>query len=450
MTHAGFMARLIRPPGPPGRGVIGSFPLAANDPLAVYTRWAREYGDIFHYRAFHRHVYFLNHPDFIEQVLLTDFRNFVKGEVLKANRRIFGNGLLSSEGDFWLRQRRLMQPAFHSERIASYAEIMSAYAGRMVGSWCGGEIRNVHQDMMRLALEIAGKALFNLDISGEADQVSGPMNTLMEIGTGGRMLLPHALRLIPTPDNLRYHRAVRRLDNVVFGLIRQARTAAGSGNDLLSRLLHAQDEDGSRMTDRQLRDEAMTLLLAGHETTAVALSWTWYLLAQNPGVEENLHAELRTVLNGRAPQAKDVPLLPYTQRVIKESMRLYPPAWALARTAIRDFQIGGYVVPAGSTVAMSQWVVHRDPRFYDDPERFDPDRWLDERSKALPKFAYFPFGGGSRICIGASFATMEAVLVLATIAQRFRLKLAPGQAVVPSPTITLRPKYGIKVILDPL
>ncbi len=441
------MKPLTRPPGPENRGIVGNFPLGTRDPLGLYTQWARQYGDIIYYRAFSRHIYFLNNPEFVEQVLVTNYRNFIKGEALQFNRRIFGNGLLTNEGDSWLKQRHLIQPAFRRDRIDSYANTMVVYTERMMAAWHDGEVRDIHRDMMRLGLEIVAKALFNVEIASERDTIAEALNTFMELGARGRLLLPPILRLLPTADNLRYRRAARQLDEVVYALIRERRSSDDTGDDLLYALLHAQDESGRVMPDKQLRDEVMTLLLAGHETTAVSLSWTWYLLAQYPEVEEKLWSELREVLNGRRPEAQDLPKLTYTGRVIKEAMRLYPPAWAVVRKSLQECEIGGYRVPAGSTVMMNQWVMHRDPRYYDQPDRFNPDRWLDERLKKTPKFAYFPFGGGPRTCIGASFATMEGVLVLATIAQKYQLRSAPDSPVEPLPTMTLRPNRGIKVVL---
>jgi cytochrome P450 len=441
------MTPLVRPPGPRNRGIVGNFPLGSRDPLGLYTQWARQYGDIVYYRAFYRHIYFLNHPDLIERVLVSDYRSFIKGEALRSNRRIFGNGLLTNEGDSWLRQRHLIQPAFHRDRIESYGSTMVAYTERMIAGWRDGEVRDIHQDMMRLGLEIVAKTLFNVEITSERDRVVTALNTILELGSGGRMLLPPLLRMLPTPANLRYRRAARQLDNIVYGLIRQRRSNSQSTDDVLSALLQARDEGGGVMPDEQLRDEVMTLLLAGHETTAVSLSWAWYLLAQNPEVENNLWSELREVLNGRRPTTQDLSKLRYTERVVKEAMRLYPPAWAIVRNSLKDCEIGGYRVPAGATLMMSQWVMHRDPRYFEQPERFNPDRWLDERVKGALKFAYFPFGGGPRTCIGAALATMEAVLVLAAIAQKYQIRVAPGCRVEPLPTITLRPRHGIKVVL---
>jgi len=306
---------------------------------------------------------------------------------------------------------------------------------------------------MHLTLEIVAKTLFNVEIAGERDHIAVALNTLMELSSGARMLLPPVLRLAPTPGNLRYLQAARRLDDIVYSLIRERRASGKIGasgkifDDLLSTLLEARDEADAAMPDKQLRDEVMTILLAGHETAAVSLSWTWNLLAQNPEVEQKLCAELRQVLNGRSPRPSDLAELRSTERVVKEAMRLYPPVWALVRNPIKDCEIGGYRVPAGASVIMSPWVMHRDPQHYDQPERFDPDRWLDERTTGAPKFTYFPFGGGPRSCIGSSFAMMEAVLVLATIAQRYKIAVVQDGPVEPLPTITLRPKHGVRALI---
>ncbi len=299
------MTPLVRPPGPRNRGIIGNFPLGSQDPLGLYMQWARQYGDIFYYRVFFRHIYFINNPDFIEHVLVTNYQSFIKGEALQFNRRIFGNGLLTNEGDSWLQQRHLIQPAFHRDRIESYGDTMVAYTERMMAAWHDGEVRDIHMDMMRLALEIVAKVLFNVEITAVRDRIAGALNTFMELGSRGRMLLPPILRLLPTADNLRYRRAARHLDDIVYGLIHQRRSSGEIADDLLYGLLQAQDKGGGAMSDEQLRDEVMTLLLAGHETTAVSLSWTWYLLGQYPEVEKKLWSELRGVLNGRSARRSD-------------------------------------------------------------------------------------------------------------------------------------------------
>jgi len=439
--------RITRPPGPEPHFLIGNFPLGRPDPLAVFTGWAREFGDIFYYRAGWIHVYFLNSPELIESVLVTNQQNFRKDRVIQNSRWFLGQGLLTSEGGEWLRQRRLSQPAFHRERLALYARIINACAEEMLDSWKDGENRDVHQEMMQLTLRVVAKVLFSVDVKNESKEVAAALNLLMKHSSGARMLLPPWVRYLPLPFLIRVRRAVRQLDDVVYRIIRERRRSENDNGDLLSMLMSARDEDGSRMTDRQLRDEVMTFLLAGHETTALSLSWAWYLLSENPEAENKLHHELARVLDGKNPSFEDLPRLCYTEAVVKESVRLYPPAWSLARTAAEDFEIGGYLVPAGSNVVMSQWIMHRDPRFFPSPEQFDPGRWFEEHTQRLPRFAYFPFGGGPRYCVGASFAMMEATLLLAAIAQRFRLRMVPGHKVVPVPSITLRPKYGIKMSL---
>ncbi|MBV8077669.1 MAG: cytochrome P450, partial [Planctomycetaceae bacterium] len=394
-----------------------------------------------------RRMILVNHPDLVEEVLVTRNRHFIKHFALRMTQTTLGNGLLTSEGEFWRRQRRLAQPAFHRDRIAGYAAVMVEYAERMLAGWADGQVRDVHDDMMRVTLEVVAKTLFDADISGDSADASAAMETLMRCFTArvGRIIrLPERF---PTPVNLRLRRAARRLDQILFRIIAERRAGGEDRGDLLSMLLHAQDEDDVRMTDHQLRDEAMTLFMAGHETTADTLTWAWYLLSQDPEVEARLHAELAEVLGGRAPGVADLPRLAYTEHVVTETLRLYPTVWLLGREAIEPCEVGGYRVPVGTTVYMSQWVVHRDPRFFDDPEVYHPDRWADGLAQRLPRYAYFPFGGGPRICIGNGFAMMESVLLLATIAQRFRLALAPGAMIKPLPTMTLRPDGGIKMVL---
>jgi cytochrome P450 len=438
---------ITRPPGPKPHLLIGNIPLASRDPLSLFLRWAREFGDLFYYRAAWLHVYFLNHPDLIDFVLVRNSQAFQKDRVLRQSRWFFGEGLLTSEGDFWLRQRRLSQPAFHRERVASYARIMTDYAAKLVAGWQSGEIRNVHQEMMQLTLGIVVRALFNVEAEQTA-RISAAVNALMHNATGIRMLLPPVGRYLPLPTMIAVRRAVQHLDDTVYRIIEQRRNDNRDSGELLSILMQARDDDGRRMTDKQLRDEVLTFLLAGHETTAIALSWTWHLLAQHPEIEQKLHSELDRVLVGRPPEFSDLSALAYTEAIIKESMRLYPPAWSLARTVVCDIELRGYNIPAGSNVVMSQWIMHRDARYFAHPEKFDPERWLDEATRKLPRFAYFPFGGGPRQCIGAGFAQMEATLLLASIAQRFRLHAVPDHPIIPVPSFTLRPKYGLPMSIE--
>jgi cytochrome P450 len=389
----------------------------------------------------------LNDPEHIEDALVTNYRGFIKAAPLRAHRRLFGNGLLTNEGDSWLQQRRLVQPAFHQDRIAAYGEVMVAYTERLLATWQEGDTRDVHADMKRLTMAIVTKTLFNADVAGEGKDVGAAIETAMEQHTvwrGLARLIPEAM---PTPTNMRYQRAVQRLDKIIYTIISKRRASGEDAGDLLSMLLHARDEDGNQMSDQQLRDEALTLFLAGYDTPALALSWVWYLLSQHPTVEDKLVAELQTVLGGRAPNVADVSQLSYTEMVVRESMRLYPPAWIISREARQDCEIAGYRVCAGTQLIISQWVMHRDPRYFDAPEEFRPERWANGLVKRLPKCVYFPFGSGPRVCIGNSFAMMETVLLLATIAQKFHLSLAPGASVTPWPSITLRPKDGMRMVL---
>ena len=441
-------AKLKFPPGPSDglkRWSLG--PLNMGDPLKYFSGLMREYGDCVSLRVLNFRILLLNHPDHIEDVLVNHPRKFKRGRVLLANKRVFGRGLLTSEGDFWLRQRRLAQPAFHRARIAGYASTMVEYTERLLHEWQDGEERDIHKEMMRLTLQIVGKTLFDADVERDAQDIGKSLELLLELGANFRRTI-FVPQWLPTPTNLRLERAIRKIEKVLYRIIAEKRASGRDAGDLLSMLLAAQDEDGSRMSDKQLRDEAITLFLAGHETTANTLSWTWWLLAQNPAVEGKLHAELRSVLGGRAPSLEDLTKLVYTNHIITESMRLYPPAWGTARTAIEDHEIAGYAVPKGSGVSFAQWTVHRDARWYDAPDEFRPERWEGDLLKRIPRFAYFPFGGGPRQCIGNSFALMETALILATIAQQYRFQLVEGHPVVPLASITLRPRHGIRAVLE--
>jgi cytochrome P450 len=363
---------------------------------------------------------------------------------------LLGEGLLTSEGEFHLRQRRLAQPAFHRQRIASYAVTMVEYTDRACDQWRAGETRDIAREMMRLTLAIAGKTLFDADVESEADEIGEALTTTFALFN--RLSLPFAQLLdrLPLPATRRFQKARQRLDATVYRIINERHAVAVDRGDLLSMLIAARDEegDGSGMTDEQLRDEAMTIFLAGHETTANALAWTWYLLSRHPEIEARFHAEVDDVLKGGLPTAEDFPRLRYTEMVLAESMRLYPPAWIIGRRALGDYQINGYMIPARSILLMSQYLTHHDERFFPDPFRFDPERWTTEARESRPKFSYFPFGGGPRLCIGESFAWMEGALVLATIGRRFRMRLAPGHPVELQPLVTLRPKHGMRMILD--
>jgi cytochrome P450 len=393
-------------------------------------------------------LFLVNEPRLIRDVLVTHNRNFTKSRGLERSKRLLGQGLLTSEGAMHLRQRRLMQPAFHRDRIAAFGDLMVGYGDRMRRAWANGATLDISREMNRLTLSIVGKTLFGVDVESQAAAVGDALTAVIE--SFWMMMLPFAdvLERLPVPKLRRARMARARLDAIIYRMIADRRASGRDHGDLLSMLLAAQDEeDGGGMTDQQVRDEAMTIFLAGHETTANALTWTWYLLSTDPAVEAKLHAEVDRVLQGRLPVMGDLPALGYVERVVTEAMRLYPPAWIIGRRAIADYQLGDYTAPARSILVMSPYIMHRDPRFYADPDRFDPDRWTPEFRAALPKFAYFPFGGGPRQCIGESFAWMELILVVATIAQQRQLRLVPGHPVVPQPLITLRAKHGMRMTI---
>jgi cytochrome P450 len=384
-------------------------------------------------------------------VLVTHNGNFMKGRGLQRAKRLLGEGLLTSEPPLHRRQRRLAQPAFHKQRIAAYASLMVDYTLRLQSErWRDGETLDIAQEMMHLTLAIVGKTLFDTETEQEAEEVREALSATMQSFT--RFMLPYAelLDRLPLPSTRRFRQARARLDAVIYRIINERRASGTDHGDLLSMLLLAQDEegDGTGMTDEQLRDEAMTIFLAGHETTANALSWTWYLLSQNPEAEAKLHAEVDALLCDRTPTAEDLPRLPFTEKVLAEAMRLYPPAWILGRRALGDYEVGGYRIPAGSIIIMSQYVMHRDERYFPDPARFDPERWTPEAKAARPQFSYFPFGGGPRRCIGEGFAWMEGILVLATLARSWRMRLLPAHQVETQPVVTLRPKHGMRMILE--
>jgi cytochrome P450 len=447
------------------------------------TRLA-ELGDVTSLRLGPQQAYFVNHPELIRDLLIVNHHKFHKGRALQRAKSLLGNGLLTAEDEFHLRQRRMIQPAFHRQRIAEYAEVMVEYGERMSTSWTDGQVLDIDKEMMHLTLQIVGRTLFGAEVGDEADEVGKAMSTIVQMFNF--LLLPFSewLEKLPIPHSKRYHHARDTLNSVIYKIINERRRSGEDKGDLLSMLLLAQDEkDGSEMTDEQVRDEALTLFLAGHETTANALTWTLYLLSQNPEAEANLHKELdaaliggdstvreraptqpvRSVVSGdnvegtlthgrvsarRLPVFDDLPRLPYTEAVLAESMRLYPPAWTIGRLSVEPHQFGGYPIPRGSLILASQWVMHRDARFWPDPDKFIPERWLSQSVKeASQRFIYFPFGGGVRRCIGESFAWTEGILLLATLASRWKMRMVPEQKVGLQPMITLRPKYGMRMQL---
>lgn len=440
------MDSVLTAPGPT-RHLPGTFLFRMRrNPLAFMVQMAKQYGDVVHFQVGSQHFFLLNHPDYIKEVLVTQDRSFMKGEALQRTKRLLGEGLLTSEGDFHRRQRRIIQPIFNHSRLQGYGEVMSQCVARITDRWRTGDVFDISAEMNRLALMITGNILFGMDVDNVAGDVRESLNAIVNIFS--IMLLPFSdfLEYLPLPGFVRARRAQKNLDTILFRIIEDARTRQ-EDSTLISLLLNARDEDGSGMSDQQIRDEAMTLFLAGHETTANALSWTWHLLAQHPNVEEKLCAELDTVLGGRMPLAEDMDRLPYSSMVLMESMRLYPPAWVIGRRALEDVVIGSYFIPADSIVAVSPYIAHHDPRFYHDPERFDPERWTREERAQRPAYSYLPFGGGSRLCIGKNLAMMEGILLLAAIAQQWTLRIVPGQRVKMQPAITLRMKNGLRVVL---
>lgn len=427
------------------------------DPLG-FVRKATQYGPVARLRLMNEYVFLLTEPEDIKHVLVDNNKNYIKSRGVQILKRVLGDGLLTAEGDFWRRQRRLIQPAFHRNRIAAYATVMVDYTDRHLADWRHGEQRDIHEEMMRLTMEIVTKCLFDADIREEAPQLGQAISWLVDsfdfrrIGPIGEFL-----DRFDRKRRRLFEENLQILDRMIYDIIEQRRASGEDRGDLLSMLLHAQDEEAAegeeaQMTDKQVRDEAMTLFSAGHETTANALSWAFYLLAQYPEVEAKLHDELDRVLgrppHGRLPTLDDLSNLPYTRQVFAETMRIYPPAWIIGRQAVGEDNISGCRVPPGRVIFMSQYATHHDPRFWPDPEKFIPERFAPEAVKGRPKFAYFPFGGGPRLCIGEPFAWMEGHLVLAAIAHRYRLRLAPGQIIRPQPRVTLRPAGGIRMILQ--
>jgi cytochrome P450 len=468
------------PPGPtykiPGK-LLRQF---IHDPTNTLTNIARKYGDISYFKlGRQQHVYLINNPDYIEKVLIHDHRNFKKGKRLQTAKAILGEGLVTSEGEFHNSQRRLIQPIFHPKQIISYSNIMTDYATRIRDKWKDGDTLDIQQEMMHLTLGIICKSVLNYDVeSKEARQVSKALTTCRNYSKRLQNPIGYVLDKVPILPAVRGAREAKKdLDDMVYGLIaertrrhHQQQESDHDDKDLLSRLMQAQDSittstkssqsqsnnnTNGKMSNRQVRDEVMTIFIAGHETTANALTWTFYLLSQNPDIEKKLHDEIDSVLgttndsnNGiRLPAANDIPKLQYTEKVLRESMRLYPPVWTIGRYVENDYSVDEYSIPAGSSLLMSQYVMHHDPRYYDQPEQFNPDRWTEEFKAHLPRFSYFPFGGGIRGCIGETFAWMEGVLVIAIIAQKWTMQHVPGHRVKLDPAITLRPKYGMKMKL---
>ncbi|WP_459193972.1 cytochrome P450 [Halosimplex sp. J119] len=435
-------SELVRPPGPSGRPVIGNLVEVVRDRYAFWERCAREYGDVAYYEVLGTPFYQLNSPEGIEHVLVHNNQNYVKGELFQESLGpVLGNGLLNSEGEFWRRQRHLIGPAFEPDRIAEYAETMVERTEETAALWREGAVRDVNADMMELTLEIVADALFGVDVGRDVDTVASALQVVMDSQEGlSADMLPVD---VPTPGKLKLQRAVEDLKRVVYRIIDER--SRNPGDDVVSRMLSVEDEAGQRMSREQVRDEVMTLLLAGHETTALALTFTFYLLAQHPRVEERLLDELDEHLGGDPPTIEDVRELTYLEDVVRESMRLYPPVPGIVREATAPDEIGGYTIPEGATVSINQWTVHRDPTLYDDPMAFRPGRWTDEMEGSLPSLAYFPFSAGPRRCVGDRFAMLEARVVLATLLQQYHLELVSDPSLDLVATITARPRNPVQM-----
>ena len=442
LTHFGL------PPGPKGTLLGGSIRQFRAGLLNFLLETAREYGPLASFRIGPKRVFLASGHDLIEQVLVTDAKHYIKHFGARAFKPVLGNGLVTSEGAFWHRQRKLVQPAFLKARVQSYVPAMVELTNQMLNAWTSGKRVQIDFEFEALTSKIALKTLFDLDDHGDRERFDGVLKLAFDLMNARLRRIIKLPLWVPTPANLRLQRAIAELDRTVQGFIASGRSRHHHGNDLLSRLLLAQHEDGRPMSDRQLRDEAMTLYLAGHETTALTLAWSWYLLSQHRRVEEKLVSEWQRVLRGVTPTAQHLQRLPYTAAVIAESMRLFPPVYVIGREATTELELGGYRVKPGYTVLMSQWVNHRDQNYFPDPEEFRPERWQDGLAKRLPKFAYYPFGGGQRICVGSTFALIEATIILAAVGQHYRFTVDPDAVIDIKPQITLLPANGIPATLE--
>ena len=441
------------PPGPTemGEGVWQNYLFYRRffkDPLRHVTAWMETYGDVWHFMTGDAHNYSVANPDVIYELFVRQSKRFIKGAAYTNKRtglaRFMGEGLVTSNGDFWKRQRRLVAPAFHAVRVHAYADTMVEYTLRQLDGWSDGAVLDVDEEMMQLTLAIVARTLFDADASSTVNQVKKAV-AVVQKSNNTASILPY---WIPTPLRARSWLANNALNKIVYGFIDDRRKTGDDRGDLLSMLLLAEDDNGERMTDLQARDEAVTLFLAGHETTANTLNWTWWLLAQHPEVEAKLHAELDAVLGGRPPTLQDLRRLPYTDIVIKEALRLMPAVWSVSRTAAEDTDVCGYPMPKGTTAQVMIYLLHRHPEHWKRPTDFWPERWLEPEIENMHKYAYLPFAGGPRICIGNSFAIMEANLLLATIAQRYRLRLIDGVDIKPAALITLFPRDGLPMRLE--
>ena len=439
------MLATAKPPGPKISWL--AYAEIYRDPLRYLTRAARRYGDIVHLAIAHRHDFLLNHPDYVRAILLD--QDGMRRSVHRPLQRILGRGLLTSRGNIHKRQRALLQPVFQKHCMVALGEMMTKEIARWSDRWSEGATVEMTNEMTRLSISIAGKTLFNVDLEFKEIEFREALITVFAATRFNNLLLvSKVLERLPLPANRRFRRAAQRLDKFIYKMIADRHARPTYQPDLLSVLVRMNEKSPKKMTDQKIRDQILTFFLAGHETIATALTWTWYLLAENPDVTEKLHVELREVLNGRLPEVSDLENLTYAKMIFAESMRLYPPIWIIGRHALCDVNINGYFIPKGSYIHVSPFLMHRHPRYFPDPERFEPERWTAEAIAARPRFSYFPFGGGGSQCIGEGFAWTQALLIIATLASRWRMRLVAGHRIELEPQITLRSRYGMPMILE--
>ncbi len=439
------MTTLNKPPGPKGLPIVGSLFAFMKDYIGFLRSVAKTYGDFAYFELAGRKIYLINNPEFIKDILITNNRNFSKSKVLKRSKIVVGEGLLTSEGETHLKNRRLIQPLFHNKAIPNYADLMVSETKKFIDKWENDSVIDLHNEMMKITQTIVVKSLFGTDLGNKTQELIKSLNFIMNMFP--RLLMPFSeiLDYLPLPSTIRFKKELKNIDNIIFELIEKRKNNYENKYDLLSILLSSKDEKGnSYFTPNQIRDEVITFFIAGQETTSNSLCWAWYLISQNPEQRKNLYKEVEEVLGKNVPKIDDINKLKYVNNCFKEALRMYPPAWVVSRRVLNDYQLNGYTIPAGADIYMSQFVVHYDNKFYEEPDDFNPDRWEDEN---LPRFAYFPFGGGTRRCIGEPFAIMEAVLIIALVAQNFELELEPGFIVEMQPLITIRPKYGMNMIV---
>lgn len=443
------MINISTPPGPKGIPVLGSSLDYFKDILKFLLYLKNEFGDIAYFRLGNRSMYMVSEPELVKDVLVTHNRNFRKSRALQRSKLVVGEGLLTSEADLHLKQRRMMQPVFHNNKISAYSDSICEYTMKISADWKNGDVIDIHKSVMKITLGVVVKTLFSADIDSESSEIGEALTVIMK--QFPRLLFPFSEYFdnLPIPGNFKRKMAIDKLDKIIYKMIESRRNDKNKYDDLLALLIDATDEqENTQMDDTQLRDEAMTLFIAGQESTANAITWTLYLISTSPEVLQKIHQEIEEVIGDGMPTWEDYQKMRYLISVFTESLRLYPPAWAVVRRAISDYKLDKYIVPAGADILMSQYVIHRDKRFYADPNAFKPERWSEEFRKNLPQYAFFPFGGGPRRCIGEGFAWMEGVLILATLLKNWNLNTYNVSDVIPDPLVTLRPKNGLMMKLE--